>query len=157
MLATVTVVPGLVCPTVTLPNAIGAGVAVTFGVGAAEPVPDSATEIGVPPAKLTVSVPLSAAAAAGAYATLTVHDAPAASVEPHVFPESGNFTASLLATPRPVALAPPVLEIVTAFAAAVVPTVMLPNASEPGAAWTFGVAGAVPVPDMKTVTAEPPV
>src|SRR4029079_8226892 len=85
-----------------------------------------------------VSVALAAPAAFGAYATLSVQDAPAASVEPQVL-VTGNSTLLLEVLVSPVASAVPELASVIVCAALVAPTSTLPNDSEAGIAETVGL------------------
>src|SRR5258708_37265341 len=68
------------CPTATEPKATGAGVMLRCGLPVTA-VPASAT-VTEPALPFTTSEPLWLPAAVGAYATLTVTEAPAASVEP---------------------------------------------------------------------------
>ncbi len=74
-----------------------------------------------------------------------------------MLPLTTNSDALLLAKATPVAAAPPVLVSVTDLVPLVAPTVTVPKESEAGEAPSAATAAAVPVPDMATVTAEPPV
>ena len=155
-LVTLTSMPALVWPTVTLPNASTGGADCRFAVGAAVPVPESAMTMLPPPVKLIVSDALSAPVPEGAYATLSAHDAPALIVAPQVLPLTTNSVALLLAKATPVAAAPPVLVTLTDWLPLVAPTVTVPNASEAGVAFNTATGAAVPVPDIATVTGEAP-
>ncbi len=102
-----------------------------------------------------MAVPLSAAAALGAYATANEHDAPAPSVVPQLLPLKGNGAELLLAKVTPDAAAPPVFRTVTVVALLVRPTVTLPNATSGGDAERLADAVAVPLPDSEMLTVPP--
>ena len=86
---------------------------------------------------------------------MSAHEAPALSVVPQVLPITTNSVALLLLSAMPLAAAPPGFEMVTAMAALVWPTVMLPNASTGGDACRFAVGAAPPLPDSAIETLTP--
>jgi hypothetical protein len=112
-------------------------------------VPVRATEAGVlVPLLATTSVPVEAPAAVGLYSTETVQVAPAARLVPQVEADlrKGADTVSELNVSAPV----PVFLTVTTWAAVVVPTLTVPNASEVGDSDSVRVVAALPVPVKAT-------
>jgi hypothetical protein len=93
-----------------------------------------------------VSVPVRLPAADGVNPTVTVHEAPTARV-----PQVLVWLKSPLAeTPETVADVVPLLDTVTVWVAAAVPTMVAGNDSDAGLAFRIG-PGATPVPDSGTV------
>src|SRR5438045_2189940 len=82
--------------------------------------------------------------------------APAASDVPHVLPDIGNAAPPPLATETLVAVAPPVLVIVTGCAALAAPTLPLPKDSADGPPCTLGADADTPVPESAIGTLVPP-
>ncbi len=100
------------------------------------PVPDSATVSGLPGALLaTDRLPEAAPPAVGVNVTLTVQEAPAASEDPQVFVSANGAPVE---TEDRLAVAVPVLDTVTVWAALADPTAWLPNDREAGEAVSIG-------------------
>jgi hypothetical protein len=88
----------------------------------------------------TVRLPVYVCAAVGANFTDAVHEAPAAREVPQVFVSENGAAAD---TEEIVAVAVPVLEIVTDCVAVVEPSASLPNATEVGDAASCGPAAEI--------------
>src|SRR5258705_121705 len=123
-----------------------------MGGVAAVPVPVSVTLEGVTvaPVPATINVLEKVVAVPGVNTTLTVHDAPSASVAPHVPPpvpgrEKGCGVAPPKLYVRPLRAELPVFVTLTLIAELVVPTVVFANASEVGLTLALNVAVPVPV------------
>jgi hypothetical protein len=113
-------------------------------------VPDNAT-VNDPFVALLVTARFSEAAplTVGAKVTLTVHEAPAARVLPQVVVCANG---ALVAIEEIDAVAVPVLEIVTVWAALVVPSAWVAKDTEVGDAVRVALPGAIPVPVKATVS-----
>ena len=154
----------LVVPTVWAAYVALPGVNVT----GAMPVPDSGTVCGLFAAlSVIVMLPVRAPSWVGVNVTLMMQFAPAASVLPHGFVLATGAKSPLTTMLLMFSVELPVLESVTVFPVAVVPTTVLPNTSDVGDSVTAGplavtvrvtVVVAVKLPDVPViVTVEVPV
>jgi hypothetical protein len=153
VLVSVIVFAALVVPVVWLPNVRLVGFNVTAGAGAAVPLPVNATLCGLPAALDGMpSVALRAVSAAGVKVTLIVQFAPGATDAPLQFVDANSpaLVPVTVIVPR-VRVALPVFEIATVFAALVVPTTWLLNASVVVVRAAAGVGADTPVPVRLTV------
>lgn len=127
LLESLKVFAALVLPTFVVGKVALAGVSVAWAV----PVPDSGTLCGLFPAlSLKVRSPVRDPSCVGVKVTLTVHLAPAASVEPQVLLWMAK--SPLVAMLEMSIVADPLLAAVTVFALVVPPTTSLPKANDVG-------------------------
>jgi hypothetical protein len=134
----------LVAPTVVAGKVSASGESATVGAPETSPVPDNGTICGLPDASsVTASWPTRPPLAIGVNVTLKVHEALAASVDPHVvaYAKSPEIDVEAMFS-VPV----PLLVSVTDCPALVVPTVCGAKVSDAGANETAGTGAAVPLP-----------
>jgi len=148
---TVTTWAAVVKPSVVEAKVNVVGESETVKVGAAAPVPESATVCGVPVAlSATDSVAFNAPAAAGLNSTETVQLAPAASDVPQVVADLRNEVGlvPVMVSEESVTAPVPVFLTVTTCAAVVDPTVVEAKVRLAGERETVKVEAAAPVPVM---------
>jgi len=143
--------PTLAVPATCDPKAMLAGLRLMFATGGSDPAPDRAMVCGLPEALLlTRMVPVRLPASSGVNVTVKLHEAPAASDEPHVVDEAKSPAEGTIWEIESVAV--PVFTKVTVCGAEVVPTSCAGKASAEGERETLGAGKGCPVPLSETAS-----